>query len=185
LYNPLNNQKYTATGGGGSVNINFELFKNFRVIANTYFSDGGGRYLFGQAPDFVVRGDGSPSLVHSYSTVPGFEYQPNPNTLLYTYYGGVYIGKNVIIDPANGRPVGYGFTGSPNNQNRVSHEATFGFVQTFWKNPAYGALALMGQYAYLTRNPWYVAAGQPKSAHLNMVMMNLRYTLPGAPPAVK
>jgi len=43
----------------------------------------------------------------------------------------------------------------------------------------------MGQYSWLSRNPWYVASGQPDSTHTNIVYFNLRYTLPGAPPAVK
>ena len=70
-------------------------------------------------------------------------------------------------------------------RSRTIHEATFGFSQTFWKDPRWGALNFMGQYSYLQRNPWAVAAGQPKNARLNMVFLNLRYTLPGAPPAIE
>jgi hypothetical protein len=40
----------------------------------------------------------------------------------------------------------------------------------------------MGQYSYLDRRPWFVAAGQSKSAHTNMVFLNLRYVLPGTAP---
>jgi len=43
----------------------------------------------------------------------------------------------------------------------------------------------MVQYSYLVRHPWFVAPGQPGSANLNMLFLNLRYTLPGAPPAEK
>ena len=63
-----------------------------------------------------------------------------------------------------------------------------GFNQTFWRSPTYGALNFMGQYSYLARNPWAVSAassatlGSPKDAHLNMIFINLRYTLPGAAP---
>ena len=32
---------------------------------------------------------------------------------------------------------------------------TFGFNQTIWKNPRYGALNFMGQYMYEVRDPWY------------------------------
>ena len=64
-------------------------------------------------------------------------------------------------------------------------EGTFGLNQTFWKNPNYGALNFMLQYSYLFRNPWYVASGAPRSTHNNMVFLNLRYTLPGAPPSAK
>ena len=43
----------------------------------------------------------------------------------------------------------------------------------------------MGQYAWLSRNPWYVAFGLPASTHTNIVYFNVRYTLPGAAPAMK
>ncbi len=185
LYDPLNQVRYTKQGGGGSVNLNLELVKNFRLIANTFYSDGGGRWVFGQGPDLIVRGDGSPSLVHAASTVSGFEYQPGSNFMVYAYYGGAYFGRNTAIDPSTGKPVGYGYAGSPNNQNRAIQEATFGFTETFWKDPRYGALQFMTQYSYLTRDPWYVASGQPAKANNNMVFLNLRYTLPGAPPHVE
>ncbi len=181
LWNPNTNIHFTAAGGGGFINLNAELFKGFRLLANTYWSDGGGRYIFGQAPDLIARVDGSPSLVHAGSTVDGFEYT-HKNTLLYAYYGGLYAGRNVTLD-TNGKPVGYGYTGSPAGQNRNVHEVTFGFTETFWKDSKYGALALMGQYSYVLRHPWFVATGSPKDAHLNMVFMNLRYTLPGSGPA--
>jgi hypothetical protein len=181
--NPLSNQHFKAVGGGGSFNFNVELMKNLRLIVNTYDSSGGGRWIFGQGPDLIIQGDGSPSLVHSSSTIDGFEYQATPMTLFYSYYGGAYFQKNTAIDPVNGQEVGFGYTGSPSNHNRVLHEGTFGFAHTFWRNPNYGALQLMMQYSYLVRHPWYVAPGQPGAANLNMLYLNPRYTLPGAPPA--
>ena len=181
VFNPLTQRSLTATGGGGAVNLNIELVKNFRSITNNFFSDGAGRYIFGQAPDAIIRGDGSPSFVHSFSDVTGFELKAG-KTELYVYYGGVYINKNTAIDPANGKLVGYGFPGSPAGQNRSIQEATFGFTQTFWRDPKYGALQLMGQYSYLTRSPWAVPTGSPANAHTNMVFINLRYRLPGSAP---
>jgi hypothetical protein len=143
----------------------------------------GGRYIFGLAPDVAVRGDGSLAPIHSGSTVDGFEFT-RKNTLLYAYYGGVYIGRYTAIDPANGKFVGYGFPGSPNSNNREMNEYTVGFNQTFWKDPRYGAINLMGQYSYLSRNPWAVAIGQPDDTHLHVVYFNLRYTLPGSAPTM-
>jgi hypothetical protein len=185
FFNPLTNQHFGATGGGVSVNGNFELFKNFRLIANTFYSDGGSRWIFGQGPDLIIKGDGSPALVRSASTVDGFEYQATPKTLVYGYYGGAYFKRNVAIDPANGGQVGFGFNGSPANHNRAIQEGTLGFTHTFWRDPNYGAMQFMVQYSYLVRHPWFVAPGQPGSANLNMLFLNLRYTLPGAPPAEK
>jgi hypothetical protein len=185
-YNPANGgNTFTKQAGGGEVNFNLELVKNFHLIGNTFFSDGGGRYLFGQAPDLMVRPDGSVSPVHSYSTVGGFEYQAG-KTLLYAYYGGIYIGRNTAIDTANKDAlVGYGYEGAPNSHNRTIQEATFGLVQTFWKNPNYGALQLITQYSYLFRNPWYRAINAPASATNNMVWVDLRYTLPGQAPMIE
>lgn len=183
FYNPVSNRHFEAIGGGGSVNFNIELVKNFRLFGNTYHSNGGGRWIFGQGPDLIIQGDGSPSLVHASSTIDGFEYQATPSSLFYGYYGGAYFQKNIAIDPSNGQQVGFGYTGSPSNHNRVLHETTFGFAHTFWRDPNYGALQLMTQYSYLLRHPWYVAADQPGVAKLNMLYLNLRYTLPGAPPA--
>src|SRR6266849_2753705 len=75
VYNPLNQNHYTTHGGGASINFGFELVKNFRVFSNNFYSDGGGRWIFGLAPDLIVRADGSLSPIHSGSTVDGFELQ--------------------------------------------------------------------------------------------------------------
>lgn len=185
LYDPIGQRHFTKTGGGVSANLNFEVVKNLRLVMNNYWSEGGGRYIFGQAPDLIVRGNGSPSLIHSGSTVSGLEWQAGRSLLLYGYYGGVYVRRNEAIDPANGKLVGYGYGGSPSSHNRSIQEATFGFTQTFWRDANFGALQLMTQYAYLTRRPWFVAAGQPGEAHSNMVFINLRYVLPGSAPQLK
>ena len=96
---------------------------------------------------------------------------------------GWAVGRNVTID-TNGKPVGYGFTGSANSNNRTVNEVTFGINHTVWKDPKYGALNLMYQYEYLNRSPWYIAAS-PTTAHDSTIYMNIRYTLPGAPPPVE
>jgi len=175
-------QTFSKVGGGGSVNLSFALTKNLRVLANNFYSAGGGRYIFGQAPDFVIRSNGSLSLVHSGSTVSGFELTA-AKTLFYTYYGGVYVGKNLALD-ANGRTlIGYGPISS-DGQNRAIQEITFGSNTTLMKDSKWGALNLMFQYSYLQRNPWLAAAGAPTGAHLSMGFVNFRYTLPGAAPTL-
>jgi hypothetical protein len=163
-----------------------EIFKGLRLLTNNFWSDGGGRYIFGQAPDLVANANGSISLLHSGSTVTGFEYT-NKNTLIFAYYGGIMIGRDIVID-TNGKYVGYGFPNGTSNsasgQNRIIQEATFGFNQGIWKHPKYGALNVIGQYSYLTRNPWYVAPSQPINATLNELFVDLRYTLPGSAPTL-
>lgn len=212
---------HTATGGGVEGAINLELFKNFHAVANAFWNDGGGRYIFGLAPNAVslptnapeqtcmVVGQGTPgahstgcdvriSLVHSYSGIAGFEWQVLPQTMIYGYYGGAYAKRNFGPDltavstsnPMFVQPfVGFGFPeqvaggavvsgGSSNSNHRTVQEPTLGWIQTFWKNPQYGALQLITQASYLTRSPWFVAAGAPKNAHLTMGWVDLRYVLP-------
>ena len=184
VYNPVSGNNYSAHGFGGSVNLNFELVKGFHIVSNNFFSDGGGRYIFGQAPDLIVRADGTISPVHTGSTVDGFEYQVGP-ALLYAYYGGLYTRKNYDIDPATGKPVGWGYPGSGATQNRIIQEPSFGLTQTFWKDGKYGALQLILQYSYLSRNPFVVpSTASSNSAHTNMIFADLRYVLPGSAPTL-
>jgi hypothetical protein len=180
---------FSKTGGGGFVNLNVQLFPGFRLLTNNFWSDGGGRYIFGQAPDLIVRPDGSISPIKSGSTVSGFEFT-HKNSLLYAYYGGLYVERNFVPDPSSTTVpiVGYGYTNAPNGQNRAIQEETFGFNQTLWRDAKYGALNFMGQYSYLSRNPWFLGTSATngfKDAHLNMVFLNLRYTLPGSAPTLK
>jgi hypothetical protein len=184
LFNPNTHQYFTESGVGGSVNANFELFKGFRLVTNNFWSDGAGRFLFGEAPNFMVRADGSPSMIHSGSTVTGFEFQ-RKNTQIYSYYGGIYISRNTAYDLDGKTRIGYGFPGSSNSNNKTTQEGTVGLIQTVWKDPKFGSLQVMLQYAYFFRNPWFVAAGAPRNAHENVVWFNLRYVLPGSAPTLK
>jgi hypothetical protein len=173
-------QHFSATGAGIQAGLNVEVVKHLRLISTNFWTDGDGRYLFGQAPDVIVRSNGSLSPVHAGGTVDGFEAVVK-NTLLFAYYGGILIDRDVAID-TTGKPVGYGYAGSANSQNRTIQEATFGFNQTVWKNPRYGAISLIGQYEYATRNPWVIAVGAPRATHDNTIYFDVRYTLPGSMP---
>lgn len=187
VWNPTNDQTFSATGLGGFLNFNVELYEGLHLVSNNFWSSGGGRYIFGQAPDVVVLADGSLQTIKSGSTVSGLEYAHGP-TAVAAYYGGIYIGHaegpSSMAAPCMDAMtcVGYGYTGSPLGQNKTIQELTLDVNQTIWKDPKFGALNVMGQYSYLTRDPWSVAAGAATGTHVNMVFLNLRYTLPGAPP---
>jgi hypothetical protein len=140
-------------------------------------------------PQLVVRPnaagtDVSPSMVHAGAGTAGFEWNANQKTTLAVYYGADYFGRNFFPDTTNtahpGTIIGYGGPGSPNTNNRTIQQATMDWIQIFWKNPKYGALQYYTQYSYLTRAPWFVAAGAPKNAHLSMVYAGIRYVLPSA-----
>jgi hypothetical protein len=172
----------TTVGGGGSVNLGFDLAPGFRLLTNNYWSDGGGRYIFGQAPDFIIRANGTASLVHSGSTMSGFEWTHN-KSLFFGYYGGVYIARNMALDANGTTKIGYGGISS-DGQNRAIQEITFGENYTIAKSPKWGALNLIFQYSYLQRNPWLVTGTAPTNASLSMGFFDLRYTLPGSAPTM-
>jgi hypothetical protein len=179
--------KHTKEGGGLEGAVNLEVVKNFRVVANGFWSDGGGRYIFGLGPDVVALPasggtDIALSLVRSYSGIFGFETQVTPHTQFYGYYGGAYFQRNFALDvtsTAVTKPfIGFGGPNSASNNNRAIQEGTLGWIQTFWRNPQYGALQLITQASYVTRAPWFVALGAPKNAHLAMGWVDVRYVLP-------
>jgi hypothetical protein len=194
LINPTTLVYHHTVGVGGSFNGIFEVAKGFRLITNNFWSQGEGRYIFGQAPNFIIRPDGAPSSIHSGSTIQGLEATVK-NSLVYAYYGGVYILPNTALD-TNGRLIGWGFQpfagqpGAANSQNRSIQEGTIGMIQTIWRDPKYGSLQLMPQYAYFTRSPYSVAQTVPpalpalNSAHQHAVWFNVRYTLPGSAPTI-
>ncbi len=185
VFNPFTQVSYGATAGGGSVNGNIEIVRNFRLFASTFYSDGGGRYIYGLGPDMIVRGDGSVSPVRGYSTLDGFEAQASRHVTVYGYYGGAYFQKNTATDPVTGTPVGYGYAGSPSSHNRSIQQVSLGFSYLFWRKPEYGGLSLNTQYSYVFRNPWDPVPSQMGDAHANMLLLGLRYLLPGAAPSPK
>jgi hypothetical protein len=180
----------TLTTASGAINLNFELIRNFRLIANTFYGEGGGRYIGGLGPDVVVRPNGTLSPVHSGSGVAGFEWQLAPRFLVDGYYSGAYFARNFGLLASTATPapkcdavsgftcVGFGFPGSANTNNRTIQEGTFGFTQTLWGSPQYGKLQLITQSSYVVRAPWSVAAGNPKNAHAFVQYVDLRFVLP-------
>jgi hypothetical protein len=109
--------------------------------------------------------------------------QLSHNTQLGLYYGGVYVGKNVVFDnTASGstlaKPVYVGYGYPKSSSVRDGQELTFDWVQTLWKNRNYGALSLINQYSYVMKEPWIMATAGPRQAHTNLIYIDLRYTLP-------
>jgi hypothetical protein len=196
-------QHATKIGGGLQSAFVASMTKNFRMVGNVLWGNGVGRYMIGLGPQVVVvpiqTGPGAftanLSGVHAGNGLFGFELQAAPKTLFGAYYGVAYFGRNSFADvtAANGtipiactpgapltlKPcIGYGGLNSANTNNRAIQEGTFDWTQTFWRNPQYGAVLLVTQFSYLTRAPWFVAAGAPKNAHLGMSFVSLRYVLP-------
>jgi hypothetical protein len=178
---------HSDVGGGGQTAVNYQVFRNLLFLVNAYWSDGGARYLAGDGPQLVIRPnaagtDITPSMVHAGAGSAGIEWSASRKTTLAVYYGGDYFQRNSFIDTTDttnpGTIIGYGGPDSPSTNNRIIQQATFDWIQTFWKHPKYGALQFYSQYSYLTRAPWFVADGSPKNAHLSMVYAGVRYVLP-------
>ena len=180
-------QTHRTFGGGGQIAANYELRPKLLLLGNAFWSDGGAHYLLATGPQLVVRPnpvgtDVNLSMVHAGAGSAGIEWIASEQAAFAAYYGADYFGRNFFPDTTNatqsGTIIGYGGPGSPNTNNRAIQQVTFDWLQTFWKNPRYGALQSYIQYSYLTRAPWFVASGSPKNAHLNMVYFGCRYVLP-------
>jgi hypothetical protein len=185
FYNPLNNRSFSIIGGAIAFNAGIEIVRHLRLVTNNFYTNGGGNFIFGEAPDLIIRATGAPSLLPAASAVDGLEYDATPKWRFWAYYGGTWIDRISTFDPETLQPVGYGYTGSPNSQNRTIQEISAGFHRVFWTNPNYGTFQFGGQYSWLVRHPWFVAPGQPASANLNMVYLGFRYFLPGMAPGSK
>lgn len=195
---------HSSFGTAGMGGLNFELAKNFRVMAYGIYGTGTARYFNGLGPQYVVApiatGPGTftidTSMVHAGSAYTGIEATMG-KTQIGAYYGGYYFGRNSFNDltaaatatpiscapglVAINRPcIGFGGTNSSNNNNRAIQEGSFVLTQTLWKNPQYGALLLINDASYSTRAPWFVATatGAPKNAHMFMDHLVLRYVIP-------
>src|SRR5215510_7917990 len=186
---------HSTVGGGVFGDVLVDLWKgsegrSIRFVASDMYGYGIGRYLNGLAPDVIVRPvstgattfDAVTSGIHAGDVVGGVEIAPHSKTQLGAYYGGMYAQRNFFVDitsPLVVKPFqGFGFPNSGTNQNRTVQEGTVDWTQTFWRNPQYGAVLLVTQGSYITRAPWFVAAGAPKNAHLFMGYVSLRYVLP-------
>jgi len=186
LITPASTNK--VTGGGGGLNANLEIVRNFHLIENSFYGDGVGRYIGGLGPDVVVRPDGTLSAIRAGSGVGGFEWQTTPKLVLDGYYSGAYFWRNyALTTKALGVPcgasgslycVGFGFPGSANTNNRDYQEGTLGLIPTIWSSPNYGKLQFVSQFSYAVRAPWYVAPGSPKNAHAFITYLDLRYIIP-------
>jgi hypothetical protein len=173
-------------GGAIAGNMFLELFRGFRFLGLAYWSDGGGRYIGGMGPGFVVLQPGKATapfvtaLIHSGSAIGGFEWKLTRGTTVASYYSGAYFQRRYGLDPdiKTATYVGYGFPGSANSNNRLIDEASFATTTTLWQNAARGALQTITQSSYASRASWIVAAGAPRDAHTFMEFVNLRYVIP-------
>ncbi len=174
-FDPATSSTFSKTGWGASINVNFEPVRNVHLVGTSFTSEGGGRYAIGLGPDFIVKKDGSPSLVTSRSYLAGIEGVIR-NATLFGYYGAVRVDREVTTD-RDGRLIGYGVPGAT-GANRDVQEATVGVNYTLWRDPRRGALQAITQYSHVRRRPWSPPAGTEPDARLHMIFVAMRYALP-------
>jgi len=176
--------KEIREGGGISAAANIEVARNLHAIATGFWSDGGGRYIGGLGPAFVVAQAGTTAspfsvrMVHSGSAIAGFEWRALRNNIIALTYSGAYFARSFSIDPGSGTLVGYGFRGSANSNNRALQEGTLATQTVLWTRPGYGSLQVITQSSYITRSPWSLDPASPRNAHVFAGYGNLRYVLP-------
>jgi hypothetical protein len=171
-------------GSGIGAAGNLEVAPNLHIILTGFWSDGGGRYIGGLGPGFVVAQRGGLTapfqiqLVHSGSGVAALEWNATRSTIASLTFSQAYFGRAWSIDPSTGKFVGYGYPGGPNSQNRTLHEASFATQTTLWHQPGYGSVQMITQSSWIQRTPWSFSPGSPKSAQVFSGWANLRYVLP-------
>jgi hypothetical protein len=172
---------YSTLGWGASVNGNVELSHGLDLIVTTFYSKGGGRYLGGLGPDFIVNANGAPVTVLGAGGTAGLEARVTKKTLVAAYYGRVYFDNNSFIDATNPTPfahAGFGGINSPNSANKKVEETTVDVIHDLWKDSGHGALQLVGQLSYVNRTAWFIPAGAPTRAYTDMVFAGIQYLLP-------
>jgi hypothetical protein len=179
---------HTAAGFGGELAGNFELIPGkLTAVASGFASSGGGRYIFALAPDIVVLPNASGtdvfiSPVRSYAGLFGVEWSATTKLKLSGYWGFAKTGRDYARDTstgaASGAFVGFGYPGSPDNNNRWLNEGSVILTYTAWNSPKFGSLQFGMQYSYVEREPWFVAPNAPSSASLNQFWWDVRYIFP-------
>jgi hypothetical protein len=136
---------------GVAASANLAVVKNLHLIATGFWSDGGGRYIGGLRPGFVVEQIGSKTgpfqaqLVHSAAGIASVEWQADKRNLLSVSHSDALFDRVFSTDPSTGTLVGYGFEGSANSNNRDISESTFASQSSLWKQKGLGSVLFITQ----------------------------------------
>jgi hypothetical protein len=190
-------------GGGVGASMRFNIAKRVVIGVKGFGGSGVGRYGPGGLPDASINGDGTLHLVKNLLGLSTLEIHLTKK-LDFVGYGGVeYAGRSASFDPLGntgaGTVVGYGATTFNNAgcftettpgsggfapgtlakctaDTRAVIEGTSGFWYKFYNGPK-GSFRFGADYAYVTRNAWSGAGGEPHGID-NMIFTSFRYYLP-------
>jgi hypothetical protein len=167
---------FKEVGGGSNVNLRVSLASSTKLILQSAFGSGLGRYIGGLVPDAVFRSDGSSSLVRTTSWVGGIEQKLGSTHALGGYYSGVNIDDNYSME-SDGTYIGYGFPGSSQSNNKKIDEITATYGWQVVRSASRGSVQLGVQTSWVSRRPWDSNAGA-RSADAFLFYAQLRYNLP-------
>ncbi len=167
---------FKEVGGGANINARFNVTASTKLLLQSAFGSGLGRYVGGLVPDVAFRSDGSISTIGTTTWVGGVEQRITDRVSLGGYYSGVNTDDNFYLDTGNSY-IGFGYPGASNSNNRKIQEVTgTGFYQ-FLSSPDRGSGQVSLQVSWLTREPWSQGNG-PASADAFMFFAQVRYNLP-------
>jgi hypothetical protein len=190
-------------GGGFGASARFNIAKKVVIGVKGFGGSGVGRYGPGGLPDSSINGDGTLHLVKNLMGLGTLEIHLTKK-LDFLGYGGVeYAGRAAnwdgIANSGAGAVVGYGAPAFNNAgcftetipgsggfapgtlakctaDTRILAEGTAGFWYKFYNGPK-GSFRFGADYAYVTRNAWSGAGGEPNGID-NMIFTSFRYYLP-------
>jgi hypothetical protein len=167
---------FKAVGGGASINARLDVAAGTRLLMQSAFGSGLGRYIGGLVPDVAFRHDGSISTIDTTSWVGGVEQRISPKLSLGGYYSGVIADDNFDKD-TDGSYIGFGFPGASNASNHRIHEATGTASYQFLRSPDRGSGQFSLQMSWLAREPSSPGNGRASASAL-MFFAQVRYNLP-------
>jgi len=163
-------------GGGISANANVRPTATTRLLVQSSFGSGMGRYIGGLAPDVAFHPDGSIQLIGTKSWVAGVEQKVTKRASVAGYYSGVSIDQ-AFDSIATGRYIGFGFPGAPSTNNKRIQEVTTTASSQLMTTTNRGSAQFLLQLSWLEREPWSRGSG-PESAKAYLFFAQVRYNLP-------
>ena len=167
---------FKEAGGGASFNARYALTSGTRLLIQSGFGSGLGRYIGGLTPDVAFRRDGSIHAIATMSWVSGVEQQISPRLSVSGYYSGVDADSAFDVD-SDGSFIGFGFPGASTSNNRSIREITATGAYQFLRSPDRGSGLFSLQTSWLRREPWS-AENELASAKAFLLFAQVRYNLP-------
>ena len=167
---------FKDVGGGASINARYNVNAGTRLLIQTGFGSGLGRYVGGLVPDAAFRQDGSISTISTLSWVGGVEQRISPKLSVAGYYSGLDTDANFDLD-TDGSYIGFGFPGASNSNNRRIQEITGTGSYQFLRSTDRGSGQFNLQASWLKREP-SSGGNALASAKAFLFFAQVRYNLP-------